>query len=298
MLYYNKIEPLIDDIVFVKISKTTNGGVYCKLIEYNNIEGLILNTELDRKSRDDKSIYRITDLKKFNNETIYCARVLRINNQGQPNVNVDLSYKSVNIELREELIENFGYINKIRNLCDEIVYFSSLDENTVYENTIRKLDFTNPAMPLYYDFLKMPEKFVEHLVQIYPDQSMLFVENMKSRITFTKMTVEQPFELLIYDTDAINKLRDILTYNKDNINVECVSSPIYKIISTNYSLEECNKDITECFKSLEQKTKKYKATINLKSRKNSNGKDDPDGIIKKQDIYLRKLNINQNSNEN
>ena len=312
MSIYNKKIPNVNDVVYITIEGFSESGTYCRLIEYDLTDGFILNTELDKWSRDDKRLTRVSDQKKFREKQIYCATVLAINmkNINMKNINdnqntndntnngvasIDLSYKKIPLNLREKMVENFGYVMKIKQLCDEFVFFSKIPFDIIYDNTIRKINFNQSnAKELYYDILKNPEILILGLRKfegdIYNQQCDDFFENLKSRITYTKMSIEQYFELLIYDTDAINKLKDILAYEPDadtNTKVECVSSPRYKIISEGYTINECNSNINKCFELLKTKTEKYKAIIKLQE------KNDEAGIIKQQDIYIKSLNMYQ-----
>lgn len=327
MSIHKKNFPNVDDIVFVLINDKIKSerGTYCNLIEYNNLEGFILNTELDKWTRDDKRLFRISDQKKFKEKQIYCARVMAVNMRSisEPNLesnlepnsepnsesnsdsklgnevlSIDLSYKKIAIDTREKLVENFGYMLKIKQLCDEFVYFSKVSFDLIYDKTIRSIfDSTNfnleNSKQIYYSILKNPEELTKNFVNNFnehTDISMKFIENMKSRITYTKMTMEQHFELLIYDTDAITKLREILSYNSASVKlseseetfVECISSPKYKIITNDYSIESCNSNIERCFEFLKERSKEYKAIISTKN--------DP-FIVKQQDIYIRNLNM-------
>lgn len=312
MSIYNKKIPNVNDVVYITIEGFSESGTYCRLIEYDLTDGFILNTELDKWSRDDKKLTRVSDQKKFKEKQIYCATVLAVNMKNIKNsesskydedlndndvnngvASIDLSYKKIPLNLREKMVENFGYVMKIKQLCDEFVFFSKLPFDIIYDNTIRKINFNQlNAKELYYNILKNPEILISELRKfedsIYNQQCDDFFENLKSRITYTKMSIEQYFELLIYDTDAINKLKDILTYESDpNTKVECVSSPKYKIISEGYTINECNSNINKCFELLKIKTEKYKAIIKLQE------KNDEAGIIKQQDIYIKSLNMYQ-----
>lgn len=314
-VYYNKSVPAVNDIVFVSITKYADTGTYCELLEYNNLEGLILDTELDRRSRDDKRSIRIADKKKFRFDSIYCASVVNVTVRDLSttvdnvivhdfSTTVDLSYRKVDLSLREQLVENFGYISKIKILSDELSFLSGIDIETAYNQTIRLLNFgaisqKDTCKNMYFDFLKNPASFVEVFKLCYPDQANAFLQNMTSRVTFTKMTVEQPFELLVYGVDAITKLKEILTYDTIDTNnttmlVECISSPKYKITASCHTLAECNKQIEECFEVLKQRASKYQTSIGLLPRKNTDGKDDVDGIVKQQDIYIRRVNMQPN----
>lgn len=49
MRYYEQKFPKVDEYVIVKIDTLTEMGAYVSLLEYNNIEGLIQQTELSRR---------------------------------------------------------------------------------------------------------------------------------------------------------------------------------------------------------------------------------------------------------
>jgi translation initiation factor 2 subunit 1 len=47
--YYAQKYPEIDDVVMVKVTSIAEMGAYVHLLEYNNIEGMILLSELSRR---------------------------------------------------------------------------------------------------------------------------------------------------------------------------------------------------------------------------------------------------------
>lgn len=49
MRYYESKFPNVDEYVLVKIDTITEMGAYVSLLEYNNLEGLIQQTELSRR---------------------------------------------------------------------------------------------------------------------------------------------------------------------------------------------------------------------------------------------------------
>ena len=46
---YSESYPSIDDLVVVQVKSVVEMGAYCSLLEYNNIEGMILMSELSRR---------------------------------------------------------------------------------------------------------------------------------------------------------------------------------------------------------------------------------------------------------
>ena len=48
--FYEQEYPEVDDVVMVKVSSIADMGAYVHLLEYNNIESMILLSELSRGS--------------------------------------------------------------------------------------------------------------------------------------------------------------------------------------------------------------------------------------------------------
>ena len=291
--YYKNKYPRKNDVTFVTIKNLEKSGIYCNLIEYNNLEGLILSTELDRKTRrNTKVLHKIADPSKFQHGTVYPVLVVDVTIDTNPDTgeeilkHIDLSYKKNAIDIREELIQNFKYIEKIRTIVDEISYFTKLDKQLVYEHTMWKFAFDGcNAEQMYVNFLKHPNELIEAFGDDYSTELSEFLDNFNSRITYTKMKVEQSFSLSVYAPNALQKIKDILQYDNEDIVVSCTSSPQYKISTTGYSLDKCNEHIQLCFDELKQKSLEYKSKMVLLPRI------DNDGIVQQQSLFMKSLNM-------
>lgn len=272
MKYYNKDYPEAEEIVFVAITDfSSERGTYCELIEYNNIEGFILNTELDKRVSDPK--------KQFKFGKIYPMMVLAVSPRA-----IDLSYKKVRLEERESLLEKFNGIQKIKTLCSEFIFSYDIPENEVCNLTMWKFfetDHLSNPNQMYNDFLKRPELFIEHLKDIYPVESSEFIKSVKSRLSYTEMYVTQNFKLTIYEDDAITKLRDILNYVDGKTEISYVASPTYLISTSGENEEECDKNIKKCIDQITSKIGSYKSSFNILDKH----------ILKSQDITIKPLNM-------
>ena len=272
MLYYGKKTPNINDIVFVYISEFSKGGTYCKLIEYGDIEGFILNTELDRKVYDPKKIFSFGET--------YPMFVLAVTSKG-----IDLSYKKVIIDDRQKLLEKFGTIKKICHLVIEYSYLTKIPVDVVSELTIWKLfgnDYLSDPKLLYNSILKDITKFTYCISETYPEETKLFIENITSRITMTNMIVHQNFDLMICDEDAISKLKQVLIYDGDtNTQVKYISSPRYQISVTGDSESTCEDKINKCLDFMKDKMKTYNTIFKLQDKV----------IAKNQEIILKPLHM-------
>lgn len=86
--FYEKQFPESDDLVMIKIMKVEEVGAYVNLLEYNNIEGMILSSEYTRKRT--RSVSRLIKVGKEE-----CVMVLRVDtDKGY----IDLSRRKAKIE--------------------------------------------------------------------------------------------------------------------------------------------------------------------------------------------------------
>lgn len=321
-----KLAPKIGEIIFVTIrdNKSSEIITYCDLLEYPNIEGLLLATELDRRSRNDKRQIRVSKKANYQLDTTYPVYVLAVNRKEEIDENgisrqivsgIDLSYKKVDIEEREKLLLQFSYTTRIKQLADEFAFLTKIDKSTIYSLTLWEfVAHENDSRELFYKFLRNPDLFCVNLVKEYPEQCESFIQNFKQRITFTAMTMEQPFELQIMNRDALTKLKYVLEYTNPDAKVECISSPKYKILANGYTREECDAKIISCWNEIFEKSKQFKCIMKLDERfdydppkkeenedrltveelaKIEDSKQKRSGIIKKQELFVRPLQLIQ-----
>lgn len=266
MYYYSKKIPVVGDIVFVNIKNFSSNGAYCNLIEYNNIEGFILNTELDK--------YVKSSNKQFEYNKIYPTLVISVTDKS-----VDLSYKKIKSYEREKLLNHFNYIKKIIKIIRECVFFTKLDENIVCELIMWKLFNGNTlesADNTYLQILKNPGILLMYAKE-YFDQINSFVENLSSRITVSNIVINQIFELIIYDTNALEKLKQILSYP----HIKYIASPKYQIVITGNTMDDCDVQINKFSEYILPETSKYKCIFKMLDKQ----------IVKDQEYFCKPLNI-------
>ena len=251
MFYYNKKLPQLNDIVFVTIKSFSKNGAYCNLIEYNNIEGLILNTELDRRIKHANRQFT------FNN--IYPLLVISVFGD-----KIDLSYRKINPEERSNYLEQFGYIEKVRQFVRECIYITKLDEETVYSLTMWKFfknsNYLTDAKNIYMTIIKNPLMFMFHAGGKFNEQFMEYIENMKNRIETKIIIIGQNFELFICDEEAIYKLKNLLSYKSNNTEIKYIASPRYQLIISGDE-EFCDNEIKKFNEYMNKNISNYQKCI-------------------------------------
>lgn len=226
MYYYNNKIPNTNDIVFVKITTFSNSGTYCELLEYNNVEGFILNTELDRRVYDPKKCFKV--------DHMYPMLVLSVTND-----KIDLSYKKIAKDTRNTHISNFSYIDKLYSIIKDIEHVTTLhidilQKIVVFPKLIQhQQKYLTDAQELYYDCIKNPDSFLSDLVNDHKETYDVGVSNIKARTIITKIVVYQNFDFWIFESNGIEKLKTILThedFNTLNVNIKYISSPKYQLV--------------------------------------------------------------------
>ena len=291
VLYYGTKLPTTTKIVFGILKYFSTMGGYFELLEYDNIEGFVSNTELDRRV--------LSAEKQFTYNKIYPLIVMSVSEKI-----VELSYKRVDYKIRDTLLHNFTTLTSIKSLADDLIIISGLSSEDVYNDTIwnffdsetndqitisKELSESseNGLMYMYTNFLKSPEKIVVDLENKYPKECVAFVQNMKSRITHTSLQIGFIFKLYIYDDDAITKLKYVLNYCNTGAQAETPynASPKYQINTIGNSEFECITMAENCMCEIKNRLKGISHTITY------NFNEDASKIVlKKQDFHLKPLN--------
>lgn len=284
MYYYGiktavKTVPSINDIVFVEITKFSSGNTYCRLLEYNDLEGFVPITELDRKVFDPE--------KQFKFNTTYPMVVLSVRQSANGDTSVDLSYKKVQKETRNDLLLKFSHINKLYGMIYEFCFLTQIPQDVAQSLILfPKFDMNAQqylinAESQYKQYLKNPSDFFLDVDQSIQPQISTFVENMKSRLEITKMIVYQQFRLWVMQNNSLEILKTVLHYKGDGYEIEYVSSPKYQL-TINCEHEEEKQTILNNFLSyMDEQKKLYKIKFEL----------DESAVIKDQEFILHPLNM-------
>lgn len=273
MYYYNIKVPNINDIVFIKITNYSKIGTYCELLEYDNIEGFILNTEMDRRVLDPK--------KQFKYGIIYPVLVLSINDKG-----IDLSYKKVKKDTREMLLNQFNNLNKLYSILEEFNYLTKLELEESQKLIIwpklmlESQSYLSDAKELYETYLKTPSDFLAGVMEEHPIKTTEFLNDMKNRLTITKMVIFQNFDFWMFDTNSLDKLKQSLCYS-DEVEIRYISSPKYQLIINCNNEQEYDDILKKFVNYMNTVTKEHKCKFLLTDRQ----------IVQNQEYILKPLNI-------
>lgn len=146
--FYKEKYPEIEDVVMVNVRSIAEMGAYVHLLEYNNIEGMILLSELSR--RRIRSINKLIRVGKT--EPVVVIRVDR--EKGY----IDLSKRRVSAEDVEKCTERFAKaksVNSIlRHVAELLKYESDEQLEELYQKTAWYFEEKYKKKASAYDFFK------------------------------------------------------------------------------------------------------------------------------------------------
>ena len=264
---YHTNKPNIHDIVFVQLTseKSDNIGNYVNLVEYDNLSGLVLCTEITKFKSKLKTLVK--------RDEIFPVVVISTSH------GYDLSYSKIKKLSQNLLKECYDYQNNISYLIKTISSDLNLDENI--KNNLIKYNL-NPN--IYNESVNTNKNLcLENYNSFLTDSDILFdkfdtdsqIKNdfkliLQKRLTIKPYVIHQEFKLLIYDNNSLNILKTILEKiklinidTKFNYQLECKSSPIYLYKLSYNNLTDIIEKIKEINENINTICKNYNCKINI-----------------------------------
>ena len=246
MKYYRQDKPKLNDIVYCKIIDIKETCALVELIEYNNIQGIIIIADITiRKKR--KSFCLIKKNKK------YPLIIKNINSDGK----FELSYKYVSTEMKNSYMD---FLVKYQKSLKIYTYFlKSINKNYTDDmfhcygsKTIWKLDKKNLFEYITSFYLK---KNNLELFDINESEKENFMNALIK--FFGKLEIETKFTFSIKNPNynGVNEIINILDTLKQKYNVDTFIENIpkyyFKIKSDNIDfnnnlVEQINKFLADC----------------------------------------------------
>jgi len=236
--FYEKKFPEIDDVVVVNVRSIADMGAYVHLLEYNNIEGMILLSELSRRR-----IRSINKMVRVGKDEI--VSVLRVDkDKGY----IDLSKRRVNDEDKkkcENRYEKAKHVNSIlRHVADTIGLNSQDQLEELFEKTAWTLDRdykkADSDYAASYDCFKraVDEPQILEALDITPETREVLLKTIRRRLTPQAVKVRADIEVSCYTYEGIDAikaaLRAGLECSSDQIplNIQLIAPPLYVVTTS------------------------------------------------------------------
>lgn len=226
--FYENKYPEIDDLVMVNVGSIQEMGAYVTLLEYDNIEGMILLSELSR--RRIRSINKLIRVGK--NEVVMVLRVDK--EKGY----IDLSKRRVDPEDILKCEERFSKAKSVHGVLRQVAQQMKVNVKVLYESVAWPLSKKYPLVNNYtneeekkkeymncYDVFKMgiTDSTVFDELKIDEETKSQLVVHIKKRLTPQPIKIRSDIEVTCFTYEGIEAIRHALRMAQ-NVTLEDVKS--------------------------------------------------------------------------
>ena len=233
-MYKNKY-PEVDDLVLVQVLNVTEMGAYVSLLEYNNIEGMILTSELSR--RRIKSMNKLIPVNK-----IEVASVLRVEAEKGY---IDLSKKRVNPEEIAQMQEKCKKSKTVHSMIHKLASSLNITAENLYElfvwDLYKKFGHAYDAFKL---ILAEPEKKILEGYYLDVKIEKAFLKEIQHRFTLPLLKIRAQLEVTCFTYEGIDAIKESLKEATKLSSKECpirvivIAAPVYLVTTTTVHKEK------------------------------------------------------------
>jgi len=258
-MYENKY-PEVDDLVMVNVRQIADMGAYVDLLEYNNIEGMILLSELSR--RRIRSIQKL--IRVGRNEVVVVLRV------DQEKGYIDLSKRRVSTEEIQKCEEKFNKSKSVHSIMRHVAEKKGLVLEDLY------VQF---GWPLYrkfghaYDAFKLALTEFDRVfgeVGIDDDVKEELMAIIQRRLTPQAVKIRADIELTCFSYAGIDGIVDALkaaeaeSTQEIEIKVKLVAAPLYVVHTQSFNKNLGIEVMERACAKLEAKIKEHGGNLVIK----------------------------------
>jgi len=253
--YYENKYPEIDDVVMVNIKSFADMGAYVHLLEYNNIEGMILLSELSR--RRIRSINKL--IRVGRTEPVVVIRV------DEDKGYIDLSKRRVSPEDVEQCTEVFSKakaVNSILRHVASILKFKTDEElEDLYRKTAWHFEAKTKKKGSSYDWFKQAVQDPSLLDECGLDDKtkQALLENIQQKLTQQAVKIRADVEVACYSYEGIDAVKDALragiacSTEAVPIRINLIAPPLYVMTTSTPEKQEGLNALTTACKAIEDR---------------------------------------------
>jgi len=264
--YYENRYPEIDDVVMVNVRSIADMGAYVHLLEYNNIEGMILLSELSR--RRIRSINKL--IRVGRTEPVVVIRVDK--DKGY----IDLSKRRVSPEDVERCTEVFSKakaVNSIlRHVANILEYKSSDELEELYKKTAWHFEAKTKKKGSSYDWFKQAVQDPTILEECGLDEKTktVLLENIQQKLTQQAVKIRADVEVACYTYEGIDAVKEALragmACSTENVpvRINLIAPPLYVITTSTPEKPEGLQILNDACKAIEDRIGASGGSFNIK----------------------------------
>lgn len=257
--FYKEKYPEVEDVVMVNVRSIAEMGAYVHLLEYNNIEGMILLSELSR--RRIRSINKLIRVGKT--EPVVVIRVDK--EKGY----IDLSKRRVSAEDVEKCTERFAKakaVNSIlRHVADILEYETDVQLEELYQKTAWHFEEKYKNKAAAYDIFKQSVTDPSLLDECGLDEATrnVLLSNIKRKLTSQAVKIRADIECSCYGYEGIDAvkaaLKSGLEYSTEElpIRINLIAPPLYVMTTSTPEKVDGLKALENAIENIKKTITKY-----------------------------------------
>ncbi|CAM6094615.1 unnamed protein product [Calypogeia fissa] len=273
---YEARYPEVDDVVMVQVKNIAEMGAYVALLEYNNIEGMILLSELSRRR-----IRSISSLIKVGRqEPVMVLRVDR--DKGY----IDLSKRRVSEEDVAGCEERYNKSKLVHSIMRHVAETMDADLEDLYAHVgwplykkyghafeAFKLIVTDPDSVLnsLTKEVKEPESEVAVTVPAMTDDVKdALIKNIRRRMTPQPLKIRADIELKCFQYDGVLHIKDAMRRAEEAgtddcpVKIKLVAPPLYVLTTQTLDKDLGIAVLDQAIKACEKEIDKHKGKLSVK----------------------------------
>lgn len=263
--FYEQKYPEVDDVVMVNVRSIADMGAYVHLLEYNNIEGMILLSELSR--RRIRSINKL--IRVGRTEPVVVIRVDK--EKGY----IDLSKRRVSpedIERCTEVYSKAKAVNSIlRHVASILNYSTNQELEDLYKKTAWHFEAKTKKKGSSYDFFKQAVVDPSFLDECQLDEKTktVLLENIQQKLTQQALKIRADIEVACYTYEGIDAIKEALragikcSTEEVPIKINLIAPPVYVVTTSTPEKADGLKLLTEACNTIEEHIKKSGGNFNM-----------------------------------
>eukprot|EP01083_Nonionella_stella_P015278 42749_1 len=267
---YENDYPKTGDLVIVEVKKIVDMGAYCNLLEYNNLEGMLLMSELQR--RRIRSVKRV--IKEGRQEIV---QVLRVNRSKHF---IDLSKKRVDADEVPKLEERWNKSKASHSIMRQV---SVLSKKKYSMKDLYKLFGFKAAREFghLYDGFKYAmnnwNAFLEKYPTIPEDIQAFLKKNIEKRLKPQIVTVRAKVEITCFTHEGVDAIKRSLkaglaavpTANENNnedsnLKIKLVAPPLFTVSVSTYEPQKGIELVNSVVNVITHSIEESKGTLTVK----------------------------------
>lgn len=276
--FYENKYPEIDDFVVVNVKEIADMGAYVKLLEYDDIEGMILLSELSR--RRIRSIQKL--IKVGRNEVVVVMRVDK--EKGY----IDLSKRRVSSEEAIKCEEKYNKSKAVHSILRHVAEKHKVSLEKLYETIgwplSRKYGHAYDAFKLAITNQDQVFDGIEFISQEIRDD---LVSQINRKLTPNPVKVRANVEVACFGYDGVDAVKDALRAGESlhseavPVSIKLVAAPLFVLTSLSLDKQKAIEVLTQAIEKIKESIEKNGGTVNVKM--------EPKAVTENDDAELAKL---------